>query len=58
MKKYIIIITLNTRGKLVYRTAVENSEVAVHKALHELSEYQLTLVENIQVIEEIEFREI
>lgn len=58
MKKYIIIITLKTRGILVYRTTVENSEVAVHKALHELSEYQLSLLENIQVIEEIEFKEI
>lgn len=58
MEKYIIVISLNAKGKLVYRITAENSEVAVQKAMHELSELQLHYLENIQIIQEIEFREI
>ena len=56
--KYIIIIKLNNNAELVYRVKEEDLKVAVNKALWELTQTQYQHVVNIQIITEIEFKEI
>lgn len=56
--KYIIIIKLNNNAELVYRVKEEDLKVAVNKALWELNQTQYSNVVNIQVIQEIVYKEI
>lgn len=56
--KYIIIIKFKNNAELVYRVVEENLVVAVNKVLWELNQNQYSQVVNIQVIQEIEFKEI
>ena len=56
--KYIIIIKFKNNVELVYRLEAENVVVAVNKAMWELTSTQYSNVVNIQIINEIEFKEI
>ena len=56
--RYIIIIKFKNNAELVYRVKEEDLKVAVNKALWELNQTQYPNVVNIQVIQEIEFKEI
>lgn len=56
--KHIIIIKLNNGAELVYRVKEEDLKVAVNKAMWELTQHQYSNVVNIQIIKEIEFKEI
>ena len=56
--KHIIVIKFKNNTELVYRVAEENLVVAVNKALWELNQNQYSQVVNIQIIQEIEFKEI
>lgn len=56
--KHIIVIKFKNNTELVYRVAEENLPIAVGKALWELNTNQYAQVVNIQVIKEIEFKEI
>ena len=56
--RYIIIIKFNNNAELVYRVKEEDLKVAVNKALWELHQTQYQNVVNIQIIKEIEFKEI
>ena len=56
--KHIIIIKLNNGAELVYRVQEADLKVAVNKALWELNQRQYPNVANIQIIKEIEFKEI
>lgn len=56
--KYIIIIKFENNAELVYRVKAENSRVAVSKAMHELTDHQCNALINIQVINEIVYKEL
>ena len=56
--KHIIVIKFKNNTELVYRVAEENLVVAINKVLWELNQNQYSQVVNIQVIQEIEFKEI
>ena len=56
--KHIIVIKFKNNTELVYRVTEENLVVAVNKVLWELNQNQYSQVVNIQVIQEIEFKEI
>ena len=56
--KYIIIIKFTNNAELVYRVTAESMIIAVNKAMCELTPLQCSNVVNIQIIKEIEFKEI
>lgn len=56
--RYIIIIKFNNNAELVYRVKEKDLKVAVNKALWELNQTQYSNVVNIQIINEIEFKEL
>ena len=56
--RYVIIIKFKNNAELVYRVNEENLVVAVNKVLFELNQNQYSKVINIQIIQEIEFKEI
>lgn len=56
--KYIIVVKFKNNTELVYRVKEENLVVAVNKVLWELNQNQYSQVINIQIIQEIEFKEI
>lgn len=56
--KYIIIIKFGNNAELVYRVKAENSRIAVSKAMHELTSHQCNAVVNIQLINEIVYKEL
>ena len=58
MENYIIILKLNTGGNLVYRVTAEDSRMAVETSLNDITDIQMNALENIQVINEIEFKEV
>lgn len=58
MNKFIIIFRLKTGGNLVYRVTAEDSRMAVETSLNDITDIQMNALENIQVINEIEFKEV